>query len=351
MLRRARRSPLLRPRIEIPLWRYSPGTSHAVDPDEDAGFRQDFHRPAFVDTDWQSIECFTSIGERSDPVQPGYGWFRTTFELPGEAQGQPIGIAVGGYDNEDWQYYRVFVNGEEVGARELSGRWREPTPFVLEPDHPAYRALQFGGKNLLAVQAGRMNKLTPEMDPAESVRYFFRSRLVDQFVTVGIPTTESSDFRLKEYWPAIYGLPPANPTAKTEAGYYPLRHWASGGDRDWMWCMFWAEDEAANVQVIYHFQIRSGEPLIPQESRGEEPWRRAQATARYRRRGFSNRRHHNRRRPRLPGPSRRSSILCSGAPRRRKSGTRRRRPASPLPRPDPRLRARNDEQGVSPGRY
>ena len=25
-------------RIEIPLWRYSPGTSHAVDPDEDAGF-------------------------------------------------------------------------------------------------------------------------------------------------------------------------------------------------------------------------------------------------------------------------------------------------------------------------
>ena len=262
-------------RIEIPLWRYSPGTSHAVDPDEDAGFRQGFHRPDLIDTDWQSIECFTSIGEKSDPAQPGYGWFRTTFELPGDAQGQPIGIAVGGYDNEDWQYYRVFVNGEEAGTRELSGRWREPTPFVLDPDHPGYKALKFGGQNVLAVQAGRMNKLTPEMDPAESVRYFFRSRLVDQFVTVGVPTKELSDFRLKEYWPAIYGLPPANPTAKTEAGYYPLRHWASGGDRDWMWCMFWAEDEAANVQVIYHFQIRSGEPLIRKKvevrNLGDEP--------------------------------------------------------------------------------
>ena len=174
-------------RIEIPVWRYSPGTSHSVDPDEDAGFKQGFHRPDFADTDWQIIECFTSIGEKSDPVQPGYGWFRTTFELPADAQGQSIGIAVGGYDNEDWQYYRVFVNGEEAGARELSGRWREPTPFVLDPDHPGYKALKFGGKNILAVQAGRMNKLTPEMDPAETVRYFFRSRLVDQFVTVGVP--------------------------------------------------------------------------------------------------------------------------------------------------------------------
>ena len=246
-------------RIEIPEWRYMPGTREQVSPSQDEGFGKGYHRPELDDRAWQLVESLYSPGEGTDPVWPGYGWFRAMFRLPTDGGGQPVAFNLGGYDNEDWQFYRVFVNGEEVGIRELSGRWRGPAPFVLEPEHPAYATLRFGSDNVLAVQAGHMDKLLPHMDRAERQRYFFRSRLVDQFITVGMAATEVSDFRLIDYWPDNLG---SRRPIVPEVNDYRPKDWAAGGDRDWMWCTFWTENKTEKIQVIHHYQVRSGEPIV-----------------------------------------------------------------------------------------
>ena len=59
------------------------------------------------------------------------------------------------------------------------------------------------------------------MIPAEAVRYRFRSRLVDQFITVGPPPVEVSDFRLKGYWSEMLGSKPN--LALGEADDFPLK--------------------------------------------------------------------------------------------------------------------------------
>jgi hypothetical protein len=227
-------------RLEIPYWRYRPGTRSAVLSGEDIGYREGFYRPDYDDQSWRFVDCFTAVGETprgdTDPVWPGYGWFRSPFVLSAEVVGQPITFVLGGYDNEDWQFYRVFVNGIEIGTRETAGRWREPAPFALPTDHPAYAALHFGGSNLLAVQTGRLDKRLPSMIPAEMEHYMSRSRLVDQFITAGAPAKVLSEFR--------------------------LRNWLAGGDRKWQWVKFWTENKEAEVEVVLHYQVRAGEPIV-----------------------------------------------------------------------------------------
>ncbi|MCC7353005.1 MAG: hypothetical protein IT330_04545 [Anaerolineae bacterium] len=227
-------------RVEIPYWHYRPGTREAVLPAEDAGYRAGYHRPDHDDHAWRFVDCFTAVGETprgdTDPVWPGYGWFRSPFRLPAGVADQPLTFVLGGYDNEDWQFYRVFVNGEEIGTREVQGLWREPAPFVLPPDHPAYPAIHFGEENLLAVQVGRLDKRLPSMIPAEMEHYMSRSRLVDQFITVGVPDRVVSEFR--------------------------LRDWLAGGDREWRWAKFWMENKEAEVEVVFHYQVRAGEPIV-----------------------------------------------------------------------------------------
>ena len=236
-------------RIDIPQWRYAPGNREAVPPEDDAGFREGYHKPEFDDRDWMEVECINAATEPVDSVWPGYGWFRAPFNLPSDAAGRQIAFGLGGYDHEDWQYYRLFVNGEEIGSRELSGRWREPEPFILDPSHSAYSALRFGADNLVAIQAGSLNKMLPDMIPAEAEHYLFMSRVSDQFVTVGPPTKDISDFQLKD--------------------------WASGGDRHWIWATFWAENEAEQIRVAFNYQVRAGDPIVRKrievENKGASP--------------------------------------------------------------------------------
>lgn len=223
-------------RIEIPQWRYATGTREAALPDEEAGFRAGYYRREFDDQDWSEVECVNAATEPTDSVWPGFGWFRAAFNLPSDAVGQQVAFGLGGYDHEDWQFYRLFVNGAEIGSRELSGRWREPKPLIVDPSHPAYSALRFGAENVLAIQAGRLNKLLPNMIPAEAEHYLFMSRLSDQFVAVGPPTKEIRDFQLKD--------------------------WASGGDRHWLWTTFWAENEAEQFRVAFTYEVRAGDPIV-----------------------------------------------------------------------------------------
>jgi hypothetical protein len=227
-------------RHDLVEWRYRHGTREPVAADQDEGVRDGYFRPELDDRDWGAVECFTAVGEgfweRAEPVQPGYGWFRASVPLPADADGQPITLGLGGHDHEDWRFYRVWLNGREVGRRELDGRWREPSPFVVRPGEPAYAGLRFGDGNLLAVQCGRLDKRLPGMLAAEMEHYLFRSRLVDQFVAVGAPSVEVADFRLRE--------------------------WASGGDRDWRWATFWTESQDEAAEATFHYQVRSGDAVV-----------------------------------------------------------------------------------------
>jgi hypothetical protein len=227
-------------RHDLVEWGYRPGTREPVAPEEDDGLAAGFFRPELDDRDWTPVECFTAVGEgfwdRADPVWPGYGWFRARVALPAASAGQPIALGLGGHDHEDWRFYRVWLNGVEVGRRELGGRWREPAPFVVRPGDPAHAALRFGADNLLAVQCGGLDKRLPGMLPAEMEHYLFRSRLVDQFVAVGTPSVAVADFRFKE--------------------------WASGGDRDWRWATFWTESEEGQVEAVFNYQVRRGDPIV-----------------------------------------------------------------------------------------
>lgn len=248
-------------RFDIKAWRFALGSKQPVNPQNDLGYRNGYHDPSTDDGSWEVMECLTAgFGQspRDDvgPVWPGYAWFRSSFSLPADAQGQPLVLAFGGYDNEDWEYYRVFVNGIEVGSRDLSGRWREPTPFTLNPEHPAYASVQFGGENLVAIQAGRLDKRVPGIGPHDPGRLRPRSRLVDQFISVGTPAEPQNDFHPFDFWPD------ARVPIKPEFPYYHPKDWAYGGDRDWMWLTLWTENEAGNIRLVHHYSLRSGDPVL-----------------------------------------------------------------------------------------
>ncbi len=248
-------------RFDIKAWRCALGSKQPVDPNDDLGYRSGFQHASTDDGTWRVLECLTAgFGEspRDDegPVWPGFAWFRSPFTLPADTEGQPLVLAFGGYDHEDWQYYRVFVNGVEVGSRELSGRWREPAPFELNPEHPAYREVRFGGDNLIAIQAGRLDKRVPRIGPYDPGRLRPRSRLVDQYISVGNPTEVQSDFHPVDFWPDSR-IPIA-----PEFPYYRPKDWAYGGDRDWMWLTFWTENDAGNIRMVHHYGVRSGDPVM-----------------------------------------------------------------------------------------
>ena len=242
-------------RRDVVTWRYAPGSPQWRDPSDDTGIKQGFHLPDFDDTHWSIAECLTAADALGN-VWKGFAWFRASIPLPADAKGKQITFGLGGYDHEDWEYYRVFVNGRQIGVREMAGRWRQPAPFVLEPDDPEYSSLRFGSENVLAVQAGRINKLLPGTVPAESQRYYYRSRLCDQFVAVGEPQQTVGDFKLIDYWPD--NRVPIVP----EYPEYRPKNWAAGGDRDWTWLTFWAENEDEKIRIVHHYQVRSGEPAI-----------------------------------------------------------------------------------------
>ena len=242
-------------RRDVITWRYAPGSPQWCDPSEDVGFQQGFHRPDHNDQEWSLAECLTAADALGN-VWNGFTWFRVSLPLPIESKGQQVTFGLGGYDHEDWEYYRVFVNGRQIGVRELSGRWREPAPFVLRPDDPEYSCLRFGTDNILAVQVGRLNKLLPGTIPAESARYYYRSRICDQFVAVGSPVRTISEFSLTDFWPD--NEPPIIP----EYPDYRPNNWAAGGDRDWTWLTIWAENEAEEIRIVHHYQVRRSEPAI-----------------------------------------------------------------------------------------
>jgi len=196
-----------RQRLEIPWWKWTLGHETAADPgtpDPD-GLHRGYHLRIFPEeTKWGGADNLylhdvRGLGKPPGFIYRGYAWFRQHFTLPEEARNEEVVLGLGGYDQEDWNRYWVYVNGVAVGTRSSSGRWRDPGLFTLRPGSEAHQALSFGESagNTLAICVRDYDKTFGGHPRNVMARALFTSNLVDQFVSVGHPYRTVSDFEVK----------------------------------------------------------------------------------------------------------------------------------------------------------
>jgi hypothetical protein len=191
-------------RIEIPWWNVKVGPDQDnSSPDQESGYRSGFHLEKYrEDGDWgKTLNLLLRDLDRSPipPVFTGYAWFRQQFELPAEPE--QLTFCLGGYTQEDWNEYWVYVNGMEIGHWKKSGRWREPEQLALSVESPAYAHLRFGKgkKNLLAIHTHQCDKHFDGLPDEILDRFIFDQRLCDQFIAVGQPYRHVGDFQLRHW--------------------------------------------------------------------------------------------------------------------------------------------------------
>lgn len=189
-------------RIEIPWWRAKVGPDADTDPpDRERGYLGGYHREDYAgEADWSNTLNLLLRGVDGSGIPPvfkGYAWFRQQFELPIQASGEQLTFCLGGYTQEDWNQYWVYVNGIEIGHWKKSGRWREPEQLALLPGSAGYDQLRFGGgkKNLLAVRTFQCDKRFEGVGDDILDRVTFDARLTDQFIAVGQPYRHVADFK------------------------------------------------------------------------------------------------------------------------------------------------------------
>ncbi|MGC2401008.1 MAG: hypothetical protein WA510_14540 [Acidobacteriaceae bacterium] len=183
-------------RLEIPWWDFRLSDETPVSPERESGLMQGFNRAAGDAEGWRPV--YNLSGGQHGRAYGGYGWFRCNIELPASAQGKDIVFVLGGYDEQDWNDYWVYFNGQQIGRRTSAGRWRRPGRFTLRPSDPLYALLHFGSSNLLAVRTRAYN-FHLENTPEKAIdRYVFRPWLFDQFVSIGEPFLSVSSFAIRD---------------------------------------------------------------------------------------------------------------------------------------------------------
>jgi hypothetical protein len=223
-------------RVEIPWWNVKVGPDQDNSfPDQESGYRGGYHSEEYrEDAEWgKTLNLLLRDVDRSPipPIFKGYAWFRQQFELPMESLGEQLTFCLGGYTQEDWNEYWVYVNGMEIGHWKKSGRWREPEQLALRPDSPAYARLRFGGgkKNLLAIRTYQCDRRFEGLPDEILDRFIFEQRLSDQFIAVGQPYRHVGEFK--------------------------LRSWRTEEDGDRSKCDFDFMNEGEQLQLAVHYEL------------------------------------------------------------------------------------------------
>lgn len=123
----------------------------AFDPAE-VGERMQLADPAISDNRFVKTKTISSTWDAQGlaGLRTGAVWYRHHFTLPAEVKGQPIGLFLGGFEDEA----RVWINGQLVGT---SGqRFSRPAVFDLTD------GIRYDGENVLAIQVVR-NSMANEL--------------------------------------------------------------------------------------------------------------------------------------------------------------------------------------------
>ena len=185
-------------RIEIPWWNFQLTDSGDIPHEREKGLRLGFHKLASPTGDWAAKHNLG--GGQAGRVYSGYGWFRHEFSLPETARGHDLSFVLGGYDEQDWNDHWVYLNGEEIGHRTVSGRWRLPGRYTIHHADPASASLQFGpqSRNLLAIRVRGYDYSRGGLSGEALEQYVFRPFLFDQFISIDEPYLRLSRFELRE---------------------------------------------------------------------------------------------------------------------------------------------------------
>jgi hypothetical protein len=111
------------------------------------GHRMRYHRPEINDTQFITTRTISTTWDAQGlaGVRSGAVWYRHHFQLPREAKRQPIGLFIGGVEDEA----RVWINGNLIGSGRGFSR-----PFVFDLTD----GIDYDGDNLLAIQVIRNSK-------------------------------------------------------------------------------------------------------------------------------------------------------------------------------------------------
>ncbi len=104
--------------------------------------------------EWTPVEVPAFLQDTAVGDVEGFGWYRTTFDLPGEQADHPVELHFGAVDEQAW----VYLNGEQVGEHSLDSEftvgeeitvgdlWNRPFTIEVAPEHLN------AGSNVLAVR-------------------------------------------------------------------------------------------------------------------------------------------------------------------------------------------------------
>ena len=112
------------------------------------GHRMQYHHPSVNDAQAIRTRTFSTTWDAQGlgGIRDGAVWYRVWFELPADAGDEPVGLFIGGVEDEA----RVWINGRAIGT---SGRGFS-LPFVFDLTDGIARQ----GRNLLAIQVARNSK-------------------------------------------------------------------------------------------------------------------------------------------------------------------------------------------------
>ncbi|WP_434995717.1 alpha/beta hydrolase-fold protein [Arthrobacter sp. Ld5] len=112
-----------------------------------------YAEPSFDDSDWTSLQVPETDGAPQFADYDGFGWYRLTFDLPDDAEGQNLVASLGFLDDAD----EAFLNGVRIGSSgsmppDAQSQWFEQRLYPVPAEAPV-----FGGTNTLSVRVYDMS--------------------------------------------------------------------------------------------------------------------------------------------------------------------------------------------------
>jgi len=126
-----------------------------IDPNG-AGYAMRYQSPAIVDAGFISTKTYSLSWDKQGlgAMRRGAVWYRFHFTLPADVKDKPIGLMLGGYQDEA----RVWVNGKLVGTSGETAPGK--TPGATSAAFDLTEGIDYGGKNLVAIQVVRLGDAT-----------------------------------------------------------------------------------------------------------------------------------------------------------------------------------------------